>query len=55
MPGNVFERRYNATSIVDLEAGKLLEASDFNAETIKKIVDDFNRNSAYTNNAKKIG
>lgn len=29
-PGNLFERRYNADSIVNLKAGVSLEANDFN-------------------------
>ena len=47
--------RYNASSIVNLGAGVSLEASDFNAETIKKIVNDFNEKPIYTNNSKKAG
>lgn len=54
-PGNVFERQYNASSIVKLHAGILLETSDFNHETIKRIVSDFNENPAYTNNSKIAG
>ena len=54
-PGNVFERRYNASSIVNLGAGVSLEADDFKAETIKKIVSDFKRTPIYGNNSKKAG
>lgn len=54
-PGNVFERRYNAISIVNLKAGVSLEVNDFNAETIKKIVTDFANNPIYANHAKKAG
>lgn len=54
-PGNVFERRYNASSIANLGAGISLEANDFNAETIMKIVNDFKRKPAYVDNSKKIG
>jgi len=54
-PGNVFERRYNAASIVNLNAGVSLEANDFNAEIIKKIVNDFNVNKIYVHNSKKAG
>ncbi|MCY6960123.1 glycosyltransferase [Clostridium brassicae] len=52
-PGNVFERRYNANSIVNLKAGVSLEETGFNNETIKKIVNDFIDNPTYVNNAKK--
>jgi uncharacterized protein (TIGR00661 family) len=54
-PGNVFERRYNASSIVKLRAGVLLETSDFNVKTITNMVDEFNGNPMYTNNSKKAG
>lgn len=54
-PGNVFERRYNAISIVNLGAGILLETSNFNAKTIKKAVNDFNEKSDYRNNSRKAG
>ncbi|MBD7911453.1 glycosyltransferase [Clostridium cibarium] len=54
-PGNVFERKYNASSIVKLQAGAMLEVSDFNYETIKKIVNNFNENPVYRNNSKKAG
>lgn len=54
-PGNVFERQYNASSIVKLGAGVLLETSDFNYETIKRIVNDFNEKTTYINNSKIAG
>jgi uncharacterized protein (TIGR00661 family) len=54
-PGNVFERKYNASSIVNLKAGTMLEVKDFNYKIIKEIVDDFNENSTYANNSKKAG
>lgn len=54
-PGNVFERKYNASSIVKLNAGKMVEVNDFNCKTIKGIVDEFNENETYENNAKKEG
>lgn len=54
-PGNVFERKYNASSIVKLNAGKMVEVNDFNCKTIKGIVDEFNENKTYENNAKEEG
>ncbi|GFZ34555.1 hypothetical protein CSC2_50810 [Clostridium zeae] len=54
-PGNVFERRYNASSIVNLKAGISLEVNGFNYVTIKNIVNDFIENPIYANNAKKSG
>ncbi|WP_404814543.1 hypothetical protein [Clostridium estertheticum] len=54
-PGNNFERRYNASSIVHLGAGVSLESSDFNAKTIKKIVKELNIKPIYANNSKKSG
>jgi uncharacterized protein (TIGR00661 family) len=54
-PGNVFERRYNAASIVNLGAGVSLESNNFNYEEIKKIVDDFRKNPIYESNSKSAG
>ena len=54
-PGNVFERKYNASSIVKLNAGKILEVNDFDYKKITGIVDEFNEDSTYVNNAKKAG
>lgn len=52
-PGNVFERKYNAASISNLKAGVSLETNIFNAETIKKIVNEFSTNNIYADNSKK--
>lgn len=55
-PGNVFERKYNATSIANLKAGTaLLDLKDFNADNVKNIINDFTSNSIYKNNSKKAG
>jgi uncharacterized protein (TIGR00661 family) len=54
-PGNVFERKYNATSIVNLGAGITLQSNDFNGDRIKNIINDFINNSTYANNSKKAG
>ncbi|OOM72680.1 hypothetical protein CLPUN_46550 [Clostridium puniceum] len=54
-PGNVFERKYNASSIVKLKTGKMLEVNDFDYKIIKGIVDEFNENLEYVNNSKKAG
>jgi len=54
-PGDIFERKYNASSIVKLKTGKMLEVNDFNYKIIKGIVDEFSENSEYANNSKKAG
>ncbi len=54
-PGNVFERRYNAASIVNLSAGVSLEANEFNAEKIINLVNNFSKNPTYSKNSKKVG
>lgn len=54
-PGNVFERKFNASSVVNLKAGASLEVNGFSSEVIKRIVDDFINDTAYTNNSKKAG
>lgn len=46
---------YNAESVAHLGAGVFLKESHFNAETIKKMVDEFIHNPKYTNNSKKAG
>jgi UDP:flavonoid glycosyltransferase YjiC (YdhE family) len=51
-PGNVFERRYNAASVVHLAAGILVETEDFNVNTIQQKVEEINRNVDYSINAK---
>ncbi|MHC1685390.1 MAG: glycosyltransferase [Clostridiaceae bacterium] len=50
--GNVFERKYNASSIVNLKAGISLETNNFKSEIIKKIVENFEKNSSYIENSK---
>lgn len=54
-PGIVFERRYNASSIVNLGAGVFMEASEFNSKKIKDIFDDFNMKPAFAENSRKAG
>jgi uncharacterized protein (TIGR00661 family) len=54
-PGNVFERKYNASSVVNLKAGVSLEVNGFNDVVIKSIVNDFIQDPRYANNAKKSG
>lgn len=54
-PGNNFERRYNASSIVTLGAGVMLSADNFNADNIKKIVSSFNNNLSFAVNSRKAG
>lgn len=53
--GNVFERQYNASSIVKLKAGISLETKDFKSEIIKKIVEDLKKESSYIENSKVAG
>lgn len=54
-PGNVFERKYNAASVVHLNAGKLLDAKNFRAEQIKAVLRDFGNNPGYRKNAISAG
>ncbi len=54
-PGSVFERNYNASSVVRLGAGAALKAGGFRAETIRKITDGLLRDPAFAANAKKAG
>ncbi|WP_238918646.1 nucleotide disphospho-sugar-binding domain-containing protein [Clostridium sp. YIM B02555] len=54
-PGKVFERKYNASSVVKLNAGKMLEVNNFDYKIIKGLVEEFNENSTYASNSKKAG
>lgn len=54
-PGNVFERKYNAASVVHLNAGKMLDTEDFRAEQIKKALRDFKTDPSYRKNAISAG
>lgn len=53
--GNVFERRYNASSIVKLKAGVSLETREFKAEIIRGRVEDFEKQLFYGENSKNFG
>jgi len=53
--GNVFERKYNAESIVKLNAGVSIKPREFTAEILKGIVEDFERNDSYRTNSLKHG
>lgn len=54
-PGNVFERIYNADSIVNLDAGIKLSQEEFNSERIKEIINEFQSNPQRSNNSKNAG
>jgi len=54
-PGNVFERKYNANSIVKIGAGTVLETENFSADAIKAMVSDFENQPSYQQNAKNAG
>lgn len=54
-PGNIFERQYNATSVERLNAGTSLEVNEFAPQRIRQIVQEFETNPIYRNNAKEAG
>jgi len=54
-PGKIFERKYNARSIENLNAGKIVMEENFNANTIIEIVKEFSCNNKYFNCSKYIG
>lgn len=54
-PGKVFERKYNAQSIEKIEAGKVLTEKEFEFTNIRKIIEEYQKNNIYFDNAKKIG
>jgi uncharacterized protein (TIGR00661 family) len=53
--GNVFERQYNASSIVKLKAGVSLETNQFTAQMIKNTVESFANETFYSENSKSAG
>lgn len=54
-PGNVFERRYNACSVERLKAGVSIETDDFTPERIRQLIQEFESDPSYRNNARKVG
>ena len=55
VPGKVFERRYNAKSLTDNNAGVAVEYSDFNAENIRTIADRIIKSNEMRQNALALG
>lgn len=54
-PGNVFERKYNADSVVKLGAGAVLKAEEFTAENISSLFSRFVREKSFSDHALKAG
>jgi UDP:flavonoid glycosyltransferase YjiC (YdhE family) len=54
-PGIVFERKYNADSVVNLDAGIRLSQDEFTADRIKTILEEFQSDHRWYDNAKKTG
>ena len=55
VPGKVFERRYNAKSLTDNNAGILLEFSDFNADNLRAAAEIAINNTSMKENAIALG
>jgi len=55
VPGKVFERRYNAKSLTDNNAGILLEFSDFNADKLRAAAEIAINNTSMKENAIALG
>ncbi|AGK95807.1 glycosyltransferase [Clostridium pasteurianum] len=53
--GNVFERQYNASSIVKLKAGVSLETEQFTSQIIKNTVKTFENETFHIENSKSAG
>ncbi len=54
-PGKVFERKYNAQSIVKAGAGEELSVADFTSEEIRRVALQIINNPDYQRNAYRIG
>ena len=55
VPGKVFERRYNAKSLTDNNAGVAVDYSDFTAENIRTIADRIIKSNEMRQNALTLG
>lgn len=55
VPGKVFERKYNAQSLVDNNAGVSLNFDDFNADTLRKTAERVINNAEMRTNALALG
>lgn len=54
-PGKIFERQYNAESVSKLGAGKVLATSDFTGRQIRRLVETFEADTSYRDNARQAG
>ena len=54
-PGNVFERKYNADSVVALNAGIKLLQEEFISDRVKEIINEFEKNPNWSNSSKIAG
>lgn len=55
VPGKVFERKYNAQSVENAGAGKLLLHKDFHAGIIRKLADELIASEETRSNARALG
>lgn len=55
VPGKVFERKYNARSVENADAGKLLDHNDFSAGNIRKMADELIASEETRANARTLG
>ncbi len=54
-PGKIFERRYNAESVVKIGAGKLVDVKDFTPQSIVSICKEFENDLSYRQKAFDAG
>ncbi|MGL6198743.1 MAG: hypothetical protein ACRC3H_07395 [Lachnospiraceae bacterium] len=54
-PGKVFERKFNASSIVTNKAGLVVSYKNFNTQTIKNSANMIISDSTYKENAERLG
>jgi len=55
VPGNVFERRYNAASVARLGAGVMLETDEFQPVRLRALVTRFQSDESFRKNALRAG
>ena len=55
VPGKVFERRYNARSVVDNKAGAGLSYKNFTSERVRSMADKLTASQGFRERAKRLG
>ena len=55
VPGKVFERKYNAESVADADAGIVIDFRDFDAAHIKEAFEKITSSDTMSDSSRKLG